>query len=192
MTTRPVIRCKHTPPGEVIPPAGTVLRQPDGALVLYVGGDPTNPAIAPERVAAVLDGAASVLLVGAVGRSLKARILQLWTEQRCAERQAAKPPAPVKAEKQVCGQPKKDGSPCTLAAGWGTDTPGSGACWHHGGSTALADEQLRLVQQQAQTFAKLRRKSRTSPLTVREQLDSVRALIAVAEYQQRPKRRRRT
>lgn len=42
----------------------------------------------------------------------------------------------------TCGRTKRDGSgdPCGLAAGWGTDHPGEGACKYHGGASDGAPE----------------------------------------------------
>lgn len=34
----------------------------------------------------------------------------------------------------TCGATTRDGSPCQLPRGWGTDHPGEGRCKHHGGA----------------------------------------------------------
>lgn len=46
-----------------------------------------------------------------------------------------------------CGAEKKNGKPCGMDAGWGTDHPGVGACKLHGGSTPNAI--LNAAKQQA-------------------------------------------
>lgn len=35
----------------------------------------------------------------------------------------------------ICGADNRDGEPCGLPAGWGTDHQGEGRCKHHGGAT---------------------------------------------------------
>lgn len=36
---------------------------------------------------------------------------------------------------ETCDAQNRDGDPCSLPAGWGTDHPGEGRCKHHGGAT---------------------------------------------------------
>jgi len=37
---------------------------------------------------------------------------------------------------ETCDAQNRDGEPCGLPAGWGTDHPGEGRCKHHGGSAS--------------------------------------------------------
>jgi hypothetical protein len=58
------------------------------------------------------------------------------------EKEKAKKPRGTRGSRNavgsVCGAKKKGGGKCTLASGWGTNHPGSGACKLHGGSTPNA------------------------------------------------------
>lgn len=82
-----------------------------------------------------------------------------------------RPAAPA----ERCGQPRTDGSPCRRAAGWATDTPGEGPCREHGGSTVQREAAKERLADQALTVARLIVKARTTPLTLREQVEGATA-----------------
>jgi len=41
-------------------------------------------------------------------------------------------------DNDTCGATNRDGEPCELPAGWGTDHAGEGRCKHHGGASSGA------------------------------------------------------
>lgn len=45
--------------------------------------------------------------------------------------------AAAKKQMKICGAAKRNGTPCTLEAGWGTDHPGEGRCRHHPGEPGV-------------------------------------------------------
>jgi len=175
---RPAIRCRRPPQqdGEPlpVPPPGTILETADGTTIVYVGDDDRSDQQQIRDLSVRLRSASSIVLVGLAARHAKVVLGNAWTETTRARQQAAKAVPPPKTPVQRCGQPARTGGACGLAAGWGTDTPGTGPCFHHGGSTELQDQVLREAEQQAKVFAKLHAKSRKRPLTVREQLEGQR------------------
>lgn len=70
-----------------------------------------------------------------------------------ATRRNYKPPKPRKPKtkaENVCGAKKRKGGTCNMAAGWGTEHPGYGACKLHAGLTpshvkAAAKEEYRIL-----------------------------------------------
>jgi hypothetical protein len=172
-----------------VPPPGTVLETADGTTVVYVGDDDRSDQQHIRDLSVQLRKASTIVLVGIAARRAKVVLGNTWTETTRARRTAKAAPLP-KTPVERCGQPAKTGTLCGLTAGWGTDTPGTGPCFHHGGSTELQDQAQRDLDAHAKTFARLRAKGRKRPLTVREQLDATLALRAVVLATQ-PKRRRR-
>jgi hypothetical protein len=191
---RPVIRCRRPPEHDgqplPVPPPGTVVETADGTTVVYVGDDRDNDQQQIKDLSARLRNARTIVLVGWAARRAKHVLGAAWTETTQATREATKTPALPKAPVQLCGQPAKTGNPCGQIAGWGTDTPGQGPCFYHGGSTAEKDAALEALQAQARTFARLHRTAKTKPLTLREQLDATIALREVLLATETKRRRR--
>jgi hypothetical protein len=83
--------------------------------------------------------------------------------------------------KTRCGQPTRSGTPCGHPAGWAADTPGTGPCADHGGSTALkraAQEHLHL---QLGVLTRMAGKAvKGTPFTLVDKLDGLIALRDVA------------
>jgi len=193
---RPHIRCRRPPEhdGQLlpVPPPGTIVETTEGTTVVYVDDDPNDDQQHIRELSGQLRGASSIVLVGAAARRAKVVLHNAWTETARARRQAAKTPAPPKSPVQRCGQPATTGDACGLVAGWGTDTPGTGPCAHHGGSTEQQDRALRELRAQAAAFARLHARGRRRPLTVQEQLDATLALRAVVLALELKRRRRRS
>lgn len=190
---RPPIRCRYPERGQQLPEPGTIVETSDGAMVLYVGDHPGQ--IDAEQYAAKLRQALTVTLVGhraRVGQPLRHLLQECWYAADRAASQAAKPPALPKPKPGRCGRPRKDGHPCGLAAGWGSDTPGQGACSLHGGSTAKRDAAARRLSEQVQTVSRLAAQAHIAPLTVQERLTAaiaLREVLAATRARQRRIRR---
>lgn len=188
---RPVIRCRHTPAEQPPPPPGTLAETTKGHVVMHVGQEWPSDQLDVPRLADQLRDAATVNLIGPAARRLKFALNEHWTEERRAAGAAAKalrPPVVAKAQRGVCGRPRRDGRPCQQAAGWGAD-PGEECCRSHGGSTVLRDQAARELLARTAEYMRLHLKARTVPLTLPEQITALTALRdAVAAQEQRRRR----
>ncbi|MFE3522230.1 hypothetical protein ACFXOD_11650 [Streptomyces sp. NPDC059161] len=149
----------------------------EGIAVVYVGDEPGL--VDAEALAPQLRQAREVTLIGdlwGVARPFKQQLRDTWTAATRARRAASKPPTDPKAPPSRCGRPRKDGEPCRTWAGSGTDTPGSGPCRAHGGSTARRDAEMRRQAELALTVAQYAGKARTTPLSPEETLQAAVAL----------------
>jgi hypothetical protein len=181
-----------------VPGPGTLLHTPDGEVVLYVGDAFEATALEVGALAARLRDARRIVVVGDMWQAAKPwknAIHNAWTAANKAARDAAKPPRPapvVKAPGPRCGRPGKTGAPCGMYAGWGSDTPGAGPCFYHGGSTEKQDAALRRLGEQARLIARLTRRAATRELTAAERLEGAVALREIAAARESRRRRRRT
>ncbi|MFJ8309817.1 MULTISPECIES: hypothetical protein [unclassified Streptomyces] len=174
---RPNIRCRRPPPEQEAPDPGTVAVTTEGIAVVYVGDTPGL--VDAEALAPQLRQAREVTLVGdiwGVARPFKQQLLNTWTAATRARQAASKSSPAPKAPPTRCGRPRKDGEPCRTWAGSGTDTPGTGPCRAHGGSTARRDAEARRQLELALTIAEFAGKSRTAPLGPEERLQAAVAL----------------
>lgn len=174
---RPNIRCRRPDPGQGAPDPGTVAVTADGFVIVYVGDEPGL--VDAEALAPQLRQAREITLIGdlwGAARPLKQQLLDTWTAAARARRAASKPPPAPKAPPLRCGRPRKDGEPCRAWAGSGTDTPGSGPCRAHGGSTARRDAEVRRRAELAVMVAQFARKARTAPLSPEDRLRAAVAL----------------
>jgi hypothetical protein len=176
---------------------GSILRQPGGAAVLYVDQALAGDEQRVRRLAETLRGAASVLILGEKPwcRQVDAALRRAW---RALDRAArglpplGAPKGPPKPPAGRCGQPRRNGGPCGLPGGWGTDEPGTpGPCLHHGGSTAQRDAELRRAEEAAGTLARLRRTARQRPLTAVEEARERLAYLELARFVRQAEQRRR-
>jgi len=170
---RPHIQChRAVEPGvapAAVPSPGTVVPGPNGDTVVYVGDRWTATAEETHSLAAVLRHARTITLVGSLsaGRPARQALYDAWSAVRKAERAAARPPAPP--VRGLCGQPRRDGLPCTQRSGWGADDP-DGPCRYHGGSTAVREQRREELVAQTELWVELTTRARTGPLSPAENL----------------------
>jgi len=172
---RPHIRCQwppeHNGTAAVLPPPGTIATDPGGNATVYVGDQWTATPEETHSLAAAVRHARSITLVGNIwkaGRPAKQALHDAWTAANRAAREAARPPKPPQpAPCGLCGQPRRDGQPCTQRAGWGADDP-DGPCRIHGGSTVRREQQREHLVAQTERWVELTIKARTEPLSPAE------------------------
>lgn len=79
---------------------------------------------------------------------------------------------------EICGADNRDGDPCGLPAGWGTDHPGEGRCKHHGGNAGRPIKHGRYSTQKTNLQEKLDQyRTEDDPSDLWEELALLRALL---------------
>ncbi|MHA6761817.1 hypothetical protein [Streptacidiphilus sp. PAMC 29251] len=198
---RPYLACRRSSEydhQEPAPPAGTLVRLPGNVAVLYVGQKWTQTWAQTDALAEELRGAHFVELVGDMweaARPAKRAINDSWTAANKAARDTAAPPKPPRSQAALCGRPGKRDVPCRQTAGWGTDTPGTGPCYWHGGSTVELDKTEQRVIEQIRVVRELARRAAAKAPFAEAQLaaalDLQNILLGMAAKRRRSPRSRR-